>query len=72
MLEEKDLSVETLTIASPDGKPRMVLTTDLATGMPIFRFLDKFAIERLVIRLGPSGSPEIILLRHNGTIAVLI
>src|SRR5262245_40498961 len=63
------LATELLTIVSEDVEPRAVLTTNDATGMPVLQFLDG-KTGRLLIGLGPNGSPRVDMARADGRHAI--
>jgi hypothetical protein len=68
----RQLSLETLTIVDPTGKPRVLLTTDANTHMPALHFLDATRGDRFVIGLALDGTPGLVLLREDGSPAINI
>jgi hypothetical protein len=69
--KKKDQNLDSLTITSPDGAPRMMLGTDPTHGLPLMEFFgDDGITRRLCLGLNREDTPFLCMLRKDGTAAV--
>lgn len=71
MAKKKHDHLETLTIVSADGTPRIRLTTDPTHGLPYIEFVDDTGLgHRFCLGLNPGNTPFLCMLRKDGTAAI--
>ncbi|MBI1831178.1 MAG: hypothetical protein HYR84_07000 [Planctomycetes bacterium] len=71
MAKKKREHLESLTIVSADGTPRIKLATDPTHGLPLIEFFGHDGItRRLCFGLNPEDTPFLCMLRKDGTAAV--
>lgn len=66
---QKEIHLQTLTIVSADGTPRMRLTTDRTHGLPYIEFLGDDDGRRLCFGVNPGNSPYLCMYRKDETAA---
>lgn len=71
MAKKKREHLESLTIVSADGTPRIKLATDPTHGLPLMEFFGHDGItRRLCLGLNLEDTPFLCMLRKDGTAAV--
>jgi hypothetical protein len=71
MAKKKHERLESLTIVSADGTPRIKLATDSTHGLPLIELFGHNGMtRRLCLGLNPEDTPFLCMLRKDGTAAV--
>jgi hypothetical protein len=71
MARKKHQHLESLTIVSADGTPRIKLATDATHGLPLIELLGRDGItRRLCLGLNSEDMPFLCMMRKDGTTAV--